>query len=141
MTEKFTDAIMKKLRNLSEQYEKKQLALASKNIDQERHKFNMKRIENDVRMNVMRASVVDPNDPEKTVKKYTNETQRNIAVDQMLQKKEDYQKVSKLFVDVSAEISKLSVEIDILKYKQRNAVVIGNLHVAQIQYNAAIKKM
>lgn len=127
-----TEAIYSKLRSLGEKYENRKVRLFRNNNDLEKVKATMKRIESEVMRAVIEETVADSKDPEKLVKKHSNEAQRALAKDSALERTEEYKKARDLFMSLGEEAGKLSAELDILHFHQKNALAMAQIHAARL---------
>jgi len=116
------EALMNKLTSSSLKYNEIQNELFNFNSLQEIAQKNVKRHEYEIELVVQNTK---GNDGKKL---YTNESQRKAAIHKIKDNNDLYQDYLKEYTDVTNKIRKCVMELDILKFQQRN-----NLKLVQLE--------
>lgn len=121
------DAIMRKLTNMNSEYETTMSSLVHLNKQQMHYHNNMKRQE----MKLVKE-VTNEINPETKKPKYTNPTQRDIALQELKDKDEMYNKYNKEYEEYTEKIKVATTLLDIMKFQSRNLRSMAELETAQL---------
>lgn len=143
MSDNMTEAIMTKLSNLSDLFEKYQRELLNLNSEQLQHKHSMKKREYDLFDVVFKAKTIiktkgkDGEDDIETEKsKYTNDKSRDNALQKLKGTDELYKEYNTKYVEVSENIAKANMELNIVKFTQKNVLRQAEIQSARLNLMA-----